>query len=111
MSQEPMTSQEQSVSLFQLLTSTTPPPPPTVDNPSVTTPAQPSTVAGDIRYAPYKGKGKPRTPAQKERKKEHNRKSASKYRSKKKQEAGVQETELQKVEEKNTQLKKNVEDL
>jgi len=77
--------------------------------------AQPASISpaagsgGSPRYAPYKGK--PRTEAQKERKKEHNRKSASKYRSKKKQELEVKTSELELVEERNVKLKANVEEL
>lgn len=61
------------------------------------------------RYVPYKGK--PRTTEQKLRKKAHNRKSASKYRSKKKQEDEEKSSELSILEAKNTSLKSNVEDL
>ena len=62
------------------------------------------------RYSPYKDKQQ-KTVAQKLRKKEHNRKSASKYRSKKKEEFGTVFNEAEKLEEKNKGLKVTVEDL
>jgi len=71
--------------------------------------AQLGNVKGRQRSAPYKAKEK--TEEQKLRKKEHNRKSASKYRSKKKEQAGNVFDKLRVVEDKNKKLKTNVEDL
>merc|ERR1711972_293559 len=80
-----------------------------VEQPTSISPAAGSGEKGGNRFAPYKAK--PRTEAQKERKKEHNRKSASKYRSKKKQELEVKTSELEVVEQRNVKLKANVEEL
>lgn len=61
------------------------------------------------RFTPYKGR--PRTEEQKSRKKEQNRKSATKYRSKKREVQDNKTDELQKLEERNKELKGSVEDL
>lgn len=66
---------------------------------------------GTQRFAPYKGKGRNKTEEQVLRKKEHNRKSASKYRAKKKEQFGNVFGELEQMEEKNKNLKTNVEEL
>jgi len=81
-------------------------------SPPPSTPGSPAEGSGSKvgrRYTPYNAK--PRTEAQKERKKEHNRKSATKYRSKKKQELSEKTTELDQLEERNTKLKGSVEEL
>merc|ERR1719457_204290 len=63
------------------------------------------------RYVPYKSNTKPRTEEQKLRKKAHNRKSASRYRSKKKQEEEEGSTKLSEIEAQNTSLKGSVDAL
>jgi len=81
-------------------------------SPPPSSPGSPAEGSGSKvgrRYTPYNAK--PRTEAQKERKKEHNRKSATKYRSKKKQELSEKTTELDQLEERNTKLKGSVEEL
>lgn len=67
------------------------------------------TSSENIRYAPYKGK--PKSEQQKSRKKEHNRKSASKYRMKKKEKIGTIFEQADKLEKQNEELKVTIKDL
>jgi len=76
---------------------------------SSTFPCRTENTEGTHRFTPYKGKNK--SEEQLLRKKAHNRKSASRYRAKKKEQFGSVSGELEQLEEKNKNLKSNVEEL